>query len=81
MADARQLKLPLVGGGDHDWNTILARWDLLQYDTRIAESLQITAWSGIALVCAGVVWRAWRDRKHLVRTDTPERLAGSAFNG
>src|SRR5450432_2617404 len=37
MADARALQLPLVGGGDHDWNTIFTRWNILQYDTRIAE--------------------------------------------
>ena len=35
MAEARKLELPLVGGGDHDWNTIFTRWDLLQYDTHI----------------------------------------------
>jgi hypothetical protein len=75
MADARQLKLPLVGGGDHDWNTILARWDILQYDTRIAASLQFAAWSGIALTGAWVLWRAWQDRKNLpVKDDAVERL-------
>jgi hypothetical protein len=42
MADARSLELPLVGGGDHDWNTILTRWDLLQYDTRIAAVLKLS---------------------------------------
>src|SRR5262249_38433192 len=44
LADARALKLPLVGGGDHDWNTILSRWGLLQYDTRIAAGLGVAAW-------------------------------------
>ena len=63
MADARALQLPLVGGGDHDWNTILTRWDILQYDTRIAAVLKIAAWIGIALACAWVIWRAWRDRQ------------------
>ena len=47
MADARKLQLPLVGGGDHDWNTILASWDILMYDTRIAWALQIVGWAGI----------------------------------
>ena len=47
MADARTLRLPLVGGGDHDWNTILARWDILMYDTRIANVLRIIGWIGI----------------------------------
>jgi len=47
MADARKLQLPLVGGGDHDWNTILAAWDILMYDTRIANVLRIVGWIGI----------------------------------
>ena len=63
MADARALELPLVGGGDNDWNTILTRWDLLQYDTRIAAALRLIAWIGIATTCAWVIWRAWRDRR------------------
>ena len=62
MADARKLELPLVGGGDHDWNTILTRWDILQYDTGIAAGLRIIAWIGIAGTCAWVAWRAWQDR-------------------
>ncbi len=62
MADARKLELPLVGGGDHDWNTILQRWDILQFDTRIADALNIMAWSGIIATCACVAWRAWLDR-------------------
>jgi hypothetical protein len=62
MADARKLELPLVGGGDHDWNTILTRWDLLHYDTRIAAALKVGAWIGIAAVCVLVLWRAWQDR-------------------
>ena len=41
MADARRLELPLVGGGDHDWNTIFARWGLLQQDTRIAWAVNL----------------------------------------
>jgi hypothetical protein len=63
MADARRLELPLVGGGDHDWNTILTRWGLLQYDTRIAVALRLIAWLGIASTCAWVLWRAWQDRR------------------
>ena len=63
MADARALELPLVGGGDHDWNTILTRWGLLQYDTRIAAALRLIAWLGIATICSWVLWRAWCDRR------------------
>ncbi len=63
MADARKQELPLVGGGDHDWFTILSRWDLLQYDTRIAAALILVGWIGIAATCAWVLWRAWQDRR------------------
>lgn len=63
LADARSMALPLVGGGDHDWNTILSRWDWLAYDTRIAAGLKLVAWVGIAAVSAWVLWRAWLDRR------------------
>ena len=63
MADARRLELPLVGGGDHDWLIIFNRWDVLQYDTRIAAAVGLVGWIGIAAVCAWVVWRAWQDRR------------------
>jgi hypothetical protein len=62
MADARAQELPLVGGGDHDWNTILGRWGILQYDMRIASVARITAWVGMATVCVWVLWCAWHDR-------------------
>ncbi len=44
MADARALELPLLGGGDHDWNTIFTRWDILQYDTQIATAVKTIGW-------------------------------------
>ena len=63
MADARKLELPLVGGGDHDWNTIFNRWNLLPYDTNIAAIVKAIGWIGIGIICACVVWRAWCDRQ------------------
>lgn len=63
MADARRLELPLVGGGDHDWNTIFARWGVLQYDTRVASAVRLVGWVGIVLASAWVLWRGWRDRR------------------
>ena len=65
MADARKLELPLVGGGDHDWNTIFTRWDLLQYDTRIAAAVRLIGWIGIAATCAWVLWRALHDHRRV----------------
>ena len=66
MADARTLQLPLVGGGDHDWNTILHRWGILQHDTTIAAALKWGGWLGIGVTCAWVTWRAWADRNRPV---------------
>jgi hypothetical protein len=65
MADARAQELPLVGGGDHDWNTIFGGWHVLAYDTRIAAVVKITGWIGIAAVCVWVVWRWHRDRDRI----------------
>lgn len=62
MADARKLALPLVGGGDHDWNTILTRWGVLQHDTAIAAFVKAIGWTGIAAAGGWVLWRAWQDR-------------------
>jgi hypothetical protein len=62
LADARAMVLPLVGGGDHDWHTILGRWGLLPYDDRIATVLQLNAWLGITSVCVWVGWRFWQNR-------------------
>ena len=62
MADARALELPLIGGGDHDWNTIFSRWNVLSYDTQIAGAVRILAWTGMALVCVWVLRRTLRDR-------------------
>jgi hypothetical protein len=62
VADARQMALPLVGGGDHDWNTILSRWGLLRYDAQIAAGVRLVAWLGIAASCCWLGWRVWQDR-------------------
>ncbi len=63
MADARALELPLVGGGDHDWNTIFTRWNLLQYDTQIAGTVSFLGWTGMTLAVLWVGWRWCCDRK------------------
>jgi len=70
MADARAEELPLVGGGDHDWNTIFGRWNVLAYDTNIASVVNIIGWSGMATVCVWVVWRWYRDRDRASEPDS-----------
>lgn len=63
MADARALELPLVGGGDHDWNTIFTRWDVLKYDLNIAGTVKFIGWLGMVAAVLWVGWRWWRDRR------------------
>ena len=63
MADARELVLPLVGGGGHDWNTIFDAWDVLRFDTTIAEWVVVAGWTGIGATWCWVAWRAWRGRR------------------
>jgi hypothetical protein len=78
LADARRMALPLVGGGDHDWNTILSRWGLLAYDGRIAAWLRISAWAGMLGSCGWLAYRAWQDRNR--KTDLDWALQFSNWN-
>ena len=55
MADARDLALPLVGGGDHDWNELLYRFGLLGADSVSAVSGG-TRFLGGLLMLAGLAW-------------------------
>jgi len=65
MADVRALQLPLVGGGDHDWNTIFSRWHVLQCDTDIAGVVRFIGWAGMVLPVLWIIWRWWRDRSRI----------------
>jgi hypothetical protein len=53
IADARAMVLPLVGGGEHDWNTILADLHLLQQDKTIGDVVRLLGW---AIMIGSVVW-------------------------
>lgn len=75
VADARKMALPVVGGGDHDWNTILSRWGWLDYDTEIGRLLVMAGWAAIALSCLWVLRRAWKDRYRA----PVERFQGTAL--
>ena len=70
MADARALELPLLGGGDHDWNTIFTRWNVLQHDTDIARWVNGIGWTGMGLAALWVGWRWWCDRQRKEDSDT-----------
>jgi len=57
MADARDLALPLVGGGDHDWNELFYRFGLLGEDSVRAIATG-THRLGTLVMLVGVAWIA-----------------------
>ncbi len=57
MADARAQALPLVGGGEHDWEQIFSRWGVLASDTVIARRVAILGWIGMLATYAWLMWR------------------------
>jgi hypothetical protein len=63
VADARALSLPLIGGGEHDWNLILSDLGLLPYDLRIAEAVRFLGWVIMTLTAAWFVRRGLRSRE------------------
>ena len=60
MADARARELPLVGGGEHDFEHIFTRWGALHRDTAIAADTRLTAW---VVIIAALAWLGWRYRR------------------
>lgn len=53
VADARAMALPLVGGGEHDWNYLLGELRLLARDHAISHSIVVT---GVLLVLGSSLW-------------------------
>lgn len=68
MADARDLELPLVGGGDHDWNELFYRFGLLS-EPSVARVSSMTQTFGVAVMILGFAWLAF--------FALPERMRGS----
>jgi hypothetical protein len=56
VADARAMELPLVGGGEHDWNFLLGEWGVLARDGQIAHDIRFVG----AIIAAAAVWIGWR---------------------
>lgn len=53
ISDARTLALPLVGGGEHDWNIILGHFRMLTHDHAIAGAVKLSGW---LIMTASTVW-------------------------
>ena len=58
MADARSLSLPLVGGGDHDWNELFHRFGLLT-EPAVRRVATATRLLGLATMVSGIAWGAY----------------------
>jgi hypothetical protein len=56
MADARNMALPLVGSGEHDWALLFTQWGLLIHDREIGGATRALGWMGML---AAVAWLAW----------------------
>ncbi len=61
-ADARAQELPLVGGGEHDWNHILTRWGALDSDLRVGATLHGLGVAAIGLAVGWLGFRWYRGR-------------------
>ncbi len=61
MADARTVSLPLVGSGDHDWEILFTKWDLMIHDRAIGGATTLLGWLGML---ASVAWLVWMARKN-----------------
>lgn len=44
MADARAGELPLIGGGEHDWEFIFGQLGLLEQDVRLGTATRVLGW-------------------------------------
>ena len=55
MADARDLKLPLVGGGENDWNHLFYQWGLLG-ENAVSRISGATHGIGVGVMLAGCLW-------------------------
>jgi hypothetical protein len=53
IADAQVMLLPLVGGGEHDWNIILSQLKALKMSLLIGTIVRIAGW---CVMVASVVW-------------------------
>ncbi len=55
IADARAMRLTLVGGGEHDWNLVLSRLHLLGSEAGIAGAVRFLGWVIMILAVAFLV--------------------------
>jgi hypothetical protein len=77
MADARELKLDLVGGGEHDWNRLFYQFGLLGQGS-VERVSGLTHVLGVVLMLAGLAWILYfvlpAEKKETVAARLTDRL-------
>ena len=66
MADARELKLPLVGGGENDWNHLFYEWGLLR-EASVRRIAALTHAAGVIAMLAGCLAALYLALPHKTR--------------
>ena len=61
VSDARDMALPLVGGGEHDWNTLLGGTFLLRHCRLLGGALCLLGWVVMVSFAAWYVLLFFRD--------------------
>jgi hypothetical protein len=67
IADAQVMLLPLVGGGEHDWNIILSQLKALKMSLLIGTIVRIAGW---CVMVASVVWLTAKALRHPAPEDS-----------
>ena len=57
ISDAQDMALPLVGGGMHDWNTLLGGTFLLRYCRGLGSLVALAGWAVMIGFSAWYIWR------------------------
>ena len=60
VADAQAMALPLLGGGLHDWNTLLGGTFLLRHCRTLGSMLKLLGWAVMIVSAAWYCWLYWR---------------------
>jgi hypothetical protein len=76
IADAQVMELPLVGGGEHDWNLLLSQWGVLPSSTQLAN---LVHGFGVVLFLTALVWGAFRALDSRVRVTRATVRRGPVF--
>lgn len=69
MADARDMVMPLVGGGDHDWNYIFSELGVLRKDKQIAGVVRALGWGIMVSAVGWLFLKSEKRQRAILDTD------------